>query len=465
MGHGFGEEPCQNEIFISSHECVAVTTTTTMIECVIDTNNTFIIGKYYLVTLHVRDRGVAINQVMTPAGRAFIMVPSISRLSQYAGSQVGGTKLTIYGDGFSGKSITVKFGSADCVIDDYNYKQIACITTEPVNKVKFAADVMVNGARAVCDGNCDFSYDWRKTLIVTKVTPLEVTEPCNSFTIHGYVSGSSKGFGTDKSAISVTIGGANCAVTYCEADYITCDASYIPVGKADIVVNIRSMGNARFFNETYSHIQSNMQIESVTPKTGSSGGGQLITIIGSTFHVDDTIVAMPGGRCVITSMNVSHIECITPPYGGYGDTKIISGLHVYKGLNYVYSVAQTPQVTSVLPASGQVGDVITITGSAFSLIPSENSIIIDGIPCIVNDSTTDSVTCRVGLHSAGSYVIEVHVQGKGHGISDAKFEYELAISSTSPYQGNKRNNFPSFFNYLHKNPVHCTFEETTIHFV
>ena len=415
-----------------------------MIECAIDTNNTFIVGKYYLVTLHVRDRGVAINQVMIPAGRAFIMVPSISGLSQHTGSEVGGTKLTIYGDGFSSKSMTVKFGSADCIIDNYDYKQITCITTEPVHKLKYAAYVKVNGATAVCDGNCDFIFDWRRTLIVTKVSPLEITGPCNSFVIRGYVSGSSRGFGSDKSAISVTIGGANCAVTYCEADYITCDASYIPVGKADIVVNIRSMGNVRFVNETYSHIWSNMQIESVTPNTGSSGGGQLITIIGSTFHVDDTIVSMPGGRCVITAMNVSHIECLTPPYG-YGDTKIISGTYVYKGRDYTYAVAQTPLVTSVEPASGQVGDSITITGSRFSLIPSDNSVIIDGVPCVVNDSTTDSVTCHVGLHSAGWYTIEVHVQGKGHGISDAEFEYELEITSTSPDRGNVENNFPKSF--------------------
>lgn len=66
-----------------------------------------------------------------------------------------------------------------------------------------------------------------------------------------------------------------------------------------------------------------------------------------------------------------------------------------------YSLAQTPIVTAVSPKVGSVsgGELITITGTKFSI--GTPKIVIDGIECeIVNGSiTSTSVSCLTGLRT------------------------------------------------------------------
>ena len=432
-GSGFGTEACQNEILINKYECVAITTTNNLIECVVDVKDTFQAGlTFYTVQLNVIDRGDAINEDMTPMGRAYRMVPSITGITRIRGSMEGGTRMTIFGDGFAPKRrryIGVEIGGAECVIEDYDYRSITCVTSKPALLLSAEVSVTVNYARHVCESWCDFSYNWTETPTVTHVTPREVTGDNTTITIQGDT------FGNDTSSVTVTIGGVDCAVTYADDNKIVCNVGDVPVGDAQVIVNNPSLGNARFVNESHALLWSVMEMYSVTPNQGSAGGGQLITLTGSGFHIGNTLVRMSGSLCDITTMNKSSIQCITPKFGGSGNIIVSCGIYSYPGIGYTYGVAQTPQVDAVVPASGRSGENITIQGLRFSPVVSDNAVTIDGVECAINESTSEQIICHVGVHSAGSYVIVVYVQGLGYAISSTEFEYEIDITSATPSQG------------------------------
>lgn len=63
-----------------------------------------------------------------------------------------------------------------------------------------------------------------------------------------------------------------------------------------------------------------------------------------------------------------------------------------------YQGVSTPLLQNIEPRFGKVlgGTSVTFTGSKFSPIKSENSVVIDGIPCDVTASTTTSITCTTG---------------------------------------------------------------------
>jgi hypothetical protein len=73
-------------------------------------------------------------------------------------------------------------------------------------------------------------------------------------------------------------------------------------------------------------------------------------------------------------------------------------------------------LTAISPRFGPVtGDtLVTFTGEGFSAVPEENSVIIDGVACAVQESDTTFVKCltddRYGLVKSS---LEIYVNGKG----------------------------------------------------
>ena len=58
----------------------------------------------------------------------------------------------------------------------------------------------------------------------------------------------------------------------------------------------------------------------------------------------------------------------------------------------------TPLLTAISPRYGTVtgGTKVTFTGTGFSSVATENSIVIDGIPCIVDTASATSIECTTG---------------------------------------------------------------------
>lgn len=98
----------------------------------------------------------------------------------------------------------------------------------------------------------------------------------------------------------------------------------------------------------------------------------------------------------------------------------------------------TPTIHSVSPATGQGGDSITIRGHGFGENTSAISVLIGSSAwCQVDSSTNDSIVCVTSRHAAGSYLVQVLVEGVGRALNMAAacYTYTLTLSSVTPEVG------------------------------
>ena len=87
-----------------------------------------------------------------------------------------------------------------------------------------------------------------------------------------------------------------------------------------------------------------------------------------------------------------------------------------------------------------IGTSVSISGSGFSSVSSENDVMIGGVKCTVTSSNSGSIVCDIGVGPVGSHKVEVNVAGKGnaeHTSGDATFSYDAAISSIDPTSGSQ----------------------------
>jgi hypothetical protein len=63
-----------------------------------------------------------------------------------------------------------------------------------------------------------------------------------------------------------------------------------------------------------------------------------------------------------------------------------------------YRLDSTPTVSAINPPRGTTagGTVLTITGTGFSSTADENTVVIDGVACVVSASTDTTITCTTG---------------------------------------------------------------------
>ena len=388
------------------------------------------------LSVYVDDRGLAINQVMTPGGRSFRMIPSVSDISLASGSVEGGTRLVISGDGFSAETpddVRVVIGEAPCTVNTVSYKTVECVTTKPNAIGTFEPIVSINYIEAqVCnDTVCRYTYSSESTPVVTDVSPKVVSGDSTTLTISG------SGFTNVMGDIAITVGGIECIVVHASGTGIQCSVGYVPSGNAQLVVNIAGQGNsALMFDGDTTALWSATDIYSVDPSAGSVEGGQSITIMGNGFHVDDTVVTIDSAECVIDTISLSQIDCKTGSHSAaVANLVVTSATYDYPATNYEYSSTLTPTISSVSPSNGETGDTIILVGSGFGSDVADNSVTIDGVECTVTSATSGSVECVVGSHSAGMYGVELYVNAIGYATSAVDFEYVLTVTSTTPTEG------------------------------
>ncbi|XP_072025340.1 fibrocystin-L-like [Amphiura filiformis] len=430
-GVGFGDNIGQNEVKVGDHTCQPTSASSTLIICNILTESTPVVGFTQFVSLIVANRGLAIYNGTDAASYTFTLLPMITSLSPIEGSVEGGTQITISGDGFSTDGSIVRIAGSICVITSVTYTQIICTTSKAVASGTYSVSLNINGATGTCPNDCDFNFSAAMTSTISDVNPKVVSGATTGITISG------SRFTNIIGDVTVTIGGVDCVVSAASDAEIVCSVGYVPVGSAMMTVNISPIGVASFTDSSHKNILSSNDIFSVTPGIGSKKGGQGVTILGNGFHSDSTLVTIADKPCKIISITISEVKCITPAKGTSGQfpLKVTSGIHSYVEKVYNYSYLYTPRVDSVTPAYGKSGDSVTIEGARFNAAMSEITVTIDGVECAVSSSTLSSIVCAVGVHSAGTYLVDVHVKGMGYASSAVQFEYELSITNTMPSTG------------------------------
>ena len=341
-------------------------------------------------------------------------------ISPTAGSTYGGQTVTISGNGFSGScdDTTVTVGDAMCECQSATAGSVTCVT--PAGS-EGDAEFVVTSNGAVFPG-VTYSYSAAATPMVASVTPSSGTG-AQSLTIAGSNFGASP---------IVTVGGFECAVTASTSDSISCDLPAVPGGDYAIVVDTTEFGCSN--NDVL--YSSELTATSMSPASGSFGGGSLLTISGTGFDTNENpTVTVCTDECTIESVSDSEIQCRTPANAGSGTEACavtisqISGKSVDLADQFTYDDALTPQVHSVSPKRGGTGGGtrITITGSGFA--DSGNKVFIDGSECDICADCSESSTEIVCLTNAHDGCIEVPVtvevpdQGYGQTPDDGSADF------------------------------------------
>jgi hypothetical protein len=92
-----------------------------------------------------------------------------------------------------------------------------------------------------------------------------------------------------------------------------------------------------------------------------------------------------------------------------------------------YTGALTPLLTAINPRHGTVtgNTPVTFTGTGFSAVPADNTVVIDGIPCVVTSSSITEIQCTTGKRPGlRTSKLDIKVANKGSvSLQQKKFLY------------------------------------------
>ena len=202
-----------------------------------------------------------------------------------------------------------------------------------------------------------------------------------------------------------------------------------------VIIHIFCVGYASGDSTTLNIIP---QLTSLSPSSGSTEGGTLLTIEGNGFIEGDVTVEIATDvYCVIESTTYSTVTCRTPAsVAGSHNLVIFSGGTRYnrgpETLTFEYSSLQTPVVTAISPGEGAPGTDITITGVGFEV---GSTVTIGDAECIQDPSavgSSEEIICSAGEHAAGVFGVNINIHSKGLATSAETFHYSLSVESVSP---------------------------------
>lgn len=300
------------------------------------------VGIREIVTLTVYNLGSAINTQSNEFDRRFVLLPNIDMVSPNTGSTTGMTRVTIKGSGFSVSSAAVEvlLGHFSCKALSVNYTTIEC-ETSPAPPQLVTVELLIHGVPARCQGNCSFSYSESIAASITRISPSSVTGP-----VKAVIEG--EGFGTLLEDIAVFIGDQQFRAIDVSENNITVLVTPLPAGLHPLSVVVGSKGLARGNLSVHSPA-----VASITPTSGSIGGGTTLVITGNGFHPGNTTVSIGDEPCQIISVNSSEAYCRTPAgTAGRVSVKIFVNEVAYPPLSFTYALEDTPLLTEIVPSTG-----------------------------------------------------------------------------------------------------------------
>ncbi len=236
-GTGFSSTSCENIILIgSSYQCPITSATTTQLVCQIGTNSLLNAKSIQNINVAQNRQGFLSNDGLIQ----FQFQAKITNISPIRGSILGGTQITITGDGFVPGDTRVIVGNDEYTsFSTITYTQIQFITPVPPSyylNQPIPIRILVGTNQAVCSaGSCSYTWSQSVTPSLTSVNPTSITGP-QIVTLTGQnFAATGSILATD---VSVKVNGEACNATSATNSTITCNMGNIQVGNYSVVVSI-----------------------------------------------------------------------------------------------------------------------------------------------------------------------------------------------------------------------------------
>jgi hypothetical protein len=379
------------------------------------------------------------------SGYTYVPAPAITGVSPAAGSSSGGTVVTITGTNFTnGANLQVQFGVNNATAVTFvSATQVKATTPAAANQ----SDDSVVGV-TVINGNGQQAflaqaYSYHLPPSITSVTPnTGSTAGGNTVTITG------QNFRGAPSVPGVLFG-ANAAtgVVFNSGTTLTATVPAGTSGAVTVKVNDAD-GQSATLASGYTYVPG-PTISSLSPATGSSSGGTVVTITGTNFTNGANLQVQFGvnNAASVTFVSATQVKATTPAASNQADDSVV-GVTLINGngqqafLAQAYSYHLPPSITSLTPNTGPTsgGNVIKLNGQNFRGLPTVPVVKFGSAAAtnvIFNNGTMLTVTVP-----AGSGTVSVTVSdADGQSASlPSSYTYSTAptITSVSPPAGSSQ---------------------------
>lgn len=159
-------------------------------------------------------------------------------------------------------------------------------------------------------------------------------------------------------------------------------------------------------NDTIS--QYHLNVTSISPDSG--GVNTLVTIKGNNFSLilsEDTVL-FNGKIASINKASDTSLQVYAPFGGTTGKVTVIVRDQQVKTQTFTY-LSFAPVISSINPASGTTGTLVTIKGSNFVADTSKNIVLFNGVKAAVASASTTQIVVRAPNSSTG--VVKVTTNG------------------------------------------------------
>jgi large repetitive protein len=361
------------------------------------------------------------TSVTNPSTDQFSYLPTVTSISPTSGPASGGTMVTIDGTGFTAAS-TVEFGTAAAM--NVNFVSATQITaTAPAGAGLVDITVTTAGETSTTSSNDQFSY-------VPSVASVSPTSGVGSggtvVTIDGagFTAASTVDFGTT----------AATHVTFVSTTQISATAP-AGAGLADITVTTAGETSATSSNDQFNYVPT---VTSVSPNSGSTGGGTVVTIHGAGFTAASTVAFGTTAATNVTYVSATQITATAPAGTGAVDITVSTAGETSATSSsdeFSYGMVAT-SVTSVSPASGPAvgGTVVTINGTGFTAASTVNF----GAAAATNVTyvSATQITATSPAGAIGTVDITVTTGSSTSATSSSdQFSYLPTVTSVSPTSG------------------------------
>lgn len=401
-----------------------------------------------------------------PAGPA-AHLPTVSGIHPMIGSICGGTKLTVFGTGFSlvPTENAVFIAGNPCTVTMATEIEIMCSTPPAAQKLQTEMDVhvaalsvTVRGAEIPVSLDLVFRYTAQATPILSTFGPV-------SGQGGDLVSFEGANFGT---GVSITIGDKPCEVKRVSDLFVQCTPQPACAGLADVHLYAEGLGNACPGPKTpplkflYSLSVQSVRPEQLTlPSMGSFGGGGSLIVVGQGFCESDTVTLCETSVCTKTTPVVEDparfhegdpsfqtfkcrpsrlsdpqsaklmmtpcdgvkMSTMTPPED-YNKTcqltvsAAVGALKASIGEAWTYSHRMTPEISKVGRGASGAGH-LEIWGSGFKPGPDFPLVQVGGVPCEIATVTSSKIDCHDATSPPEGAIVTVSVPGFGEAVPTA----------------------------------------------
>jgi Tfp pilus assembly major pilin PilA len=348
--------------------------------------------------------------------------PTVGSISPGSGSIAGGTSITINGSGFTPGTTVLLGGIQSTSVTVLNSTTLTALTpayaTGPL-----VVDVVVDNGVSTSTVAGGFTY---QAIVPTLSGSSPASGPMSGGTT---LTLSGSGFVPGTTVLIGGVAASNVVIT--SSTSLTADTPAYVGGALSKAITVNNGEGSVSLNAGFTYLADIPTTTSISPNSGSTGGGTLVTVVGSGFVPGMTISFDGVSSGTVQVLDATHATAVTPAHAsGSVDVVVDNGVGSATLSNGYTYASGAPTLSGISPATGSTagGTSITLTGANLSAVTAVTVGGISASSVVVVDANT--VTAVVPAYVSGSLLADVTVMdGSTNATMTGAFTYQ-AISPT-----------------------------------